>query len=329
MFAWLAAAHAGTGEQAHRIYVTNERSGELSVIDGASLEVVATVPLGKRPRGLQFSADGRYLYVALSGSPIAGPGTDPSTLPPADKGADGIGVVDVKKLQLVRVLRGVSDPEQLAVGREGKRLYVASEDTGTALVFDAAHGKLLATLPVGGEPEGVARSPDGRFVYVTAESDDTIAVIDTARDELLKVMQVCARPRAIVFAQTVPRAYASCENDAAVAVLDVERHEMIARIDIPGKGMRPMGVALSPSEDTLFVTTGRGGTVAAVDTGSLAVRGSVMVGMRPWGIAVSPDGSTLYTANGPSNDVTVVATDGLRVRRKIAVGASPWGVVVQ
>src|SRR5690606_5079840 len=80
--------------QPHRIYVTNEMSGDMTVIDGQTNEVVATVPLGKRPRGIQLSPDGTKLFVALSGTPIAGPGVDQSTLPPPDPSADGIGVVD-------------------------------------------------------------------------------------------------------------------------------------------------------------------------------------------------------------------------------------------
>src|SRR5512142_1296892 len=75
-----------------RVFVTNEASGDLSVIDAAQNEVIATVPLGKRPRGVKASPDGRFLYVALSGSPAAGPGVDESTLPPPDRAADGIGV---------------------------------------------------------------------------------------------------------------------------------------------------------------------------------------------------------------------------------------------
>ena len=121
-----AAATPATGAPTFRVMVTNERTGTLSVIDGATSQVIATVPLGKRPRGLKTSPDGKLLYVALSGSPIAGPGVDEKTLPPADKGADGIGVVDLATLKLVRVLRGVSDPEQLAVSADGKRLFVAS-----------------------------------------------------------------------------------------------------------------------------------------------------------------------------------------------------------
>src|SRR5437899_3003306 len=58
----------------YRVYVTNESSGDLSVINGSTLEVIATVPLGKRPRGIHVSPDGRTIYVALSGSPQAPPG---------------------------------------------------------------------------------------------------------------------------------------------------------------------------------------------------------------------------------------------------------------
>src|SRR5688572_10316881 len=88
-------AACGSAAAAHRVYVTNEMSGDMTVIDGGTHKVVATVPLGKRPRGIQLSPDGKQLFVALSGSPIAGPGSQPSTLPPADPAADGIGVVDI------------------------------------------------------------------------------------------------------------------------------------------------------------------------------------------------------------------------------------------
>ena len=37
---------------------------------------IATIPLGKRPRGIKASPDRTMLYVALSGSPAAGPGVD-------------------------------------------------------------------------------------------------------------------------------------------------------------------------------------------------------------------------------------------------------------
>src|SRR5262249_52315433 len=89
-----AAAPVAPPKPAVRLFVTNEASGDLSVIDPATQAVIATAPLGKRPRGIKASPDGKSLYVALSGSPNAGPGVDPKTLPPPDRSADGIGEID-------------------------------------------------------------------------------------------------------------------------------------------------------------------------------------------------------------------------------------------
>ena len=72
------------------VYVTNEASGDMSVINPLSNRVVSTVPLGKRPRGIHASPDRRTIYLTLSGSPMAPPGVDESKLPPPDRTADGI-----------------------------------------------------------------------------------------------------------------------------------------------------------------------------------------------------------------------------------------------
>src|SRR5882724_9055514 len=63
-------ARAGGGYQ---IFVSDEKSGDLTVISGGDFKVVATIPVGKRPRGIHASPDGKTVYVALSGTPIEPP----------------------------------------------------------------------------------------------------------------------------------------------------------------------------------------------------------------------------------------------------------------
>src|SRR5262245_36137474 len=109
----------------YKVYVTNEASGDLTIIDPVKMEALATVPLGKRARGIHPAIDGRLLYVALSGSPLAPPGVDEDTLPPPDKSADGIGVFDVAQNKMLRKVPGGSDPEQFAISKDGKTLYVS------------------------------------------------------------------------------------------------------------------------------------------------------------------------------------------------------------
>src|ERR1700690_112837 len=153
-----ARAQKNTGE---RLYVSAEDGGEVVVVDPVSATVVARVAVGKRPRGVKLSADGRLLYVALSGSPKAGPGVDESKLPPADRAADGIGVVDLAASTLLRVSPSGQDPEAFDVSRDGKLLFISNEETAELSVLDLASGQVVKRVPVGREPEGVTVRPDG------------------------------------------------------------------------------------------------------------------------------------------------------------------------
>ena len=65
--------HFLTAREPPRLYVSCEESGTVSVIDLDNNVVSATIPVGKRPRGIQLSPDHATVFVALSGSPAAGP----------------------------------------------------------------------------------------------------------------------------------------------------------------------------------------------------------------------------------------------------------------
>jgi YVTN family beta-propeller protein len=312
----------------YRIYVTCETSGELAVIDSNTMAVASTVKLGKRPRGVHASADGSTIFVTLSGSPPEGPGVDESKLPPPDKSADGIAVFDVKSNKVTRVLQGGSDPENFDISADGKTLYVSNEDASGVSFIDIASGKVTKIIPTGEEPEGVKVTPDGKRVFSTSEGDGTVSIIDLDSARLVKTFKVGHRPRNIVFMPDGKHGYVNAENDAAVVLLDTVKNQKLQAISLgkPGQ-IKPMGLALAQDATKLYVTTGRGGKVVVVDTGTNQPTSDFEVGKRPWGITVSPDGKTLFTANGPSNDVAVVDLATQAVTKKVPVPGGPWGVV--
>jgi YVTN family beta-propeller protein len=47
-----------------RVFVSNGKDATVSVIDTARNEIVATVPVGKRPWNMAVTPDGKKLYVA-------------------------------------------------------------------------------------------------------------------------------------------------------------------------------------------------------------------------------------------------------------------------
>jgi len=326
-----APAPAPPPEPRVKVYVTNEASGDLTVIDGERQTVVGTYPLGKRPRGIKVSPDGKSLFVALSGSPNAGPGVDPKTLPPPDRSADGIGEVDTATHKVKRVILAGNDPEQLDISADGQRLYVANEDAAQVSVVDVPSGKVTATVKMGDEPEGVTIRPDGKVVYVTSEDEGAVYAIDTATNKVLKKVPVGHRPRSIGFLPDGSRAFVSLENDGAIAMIDSQAHKFLHLIQLEGQGAtpkaRPMGIAVNADGSTVYVTAGSFGHLFLVDPSKKSSSNSIEAGQRPWGVGVLPGGTTIVTANGPSNDVSFIDL-ATKAVKKVSAGTRPWGIAV-
>ena len=318
---------------AELVYVTDETGGNVVVVDPAAGSVVATIPVGKRPRGAHLSPDGKELLVALSGSPIQPPGVDESTLPPPDRAADGIGVVDLAGHKLARMLPSGQDPETFDISPDGRTAYLSNEETAEMSALDLTTGKITGTVKVGEEPEGVTIRPGGKEVYVTSEGDGMVYIVDTAALKVVTKLKAGDRPRSVAFSSDGATAFVTGENSASLAVVDANAHRLVKMITIPLVGNdaaltpRPMHAVTSHDGKLVYVSLGRGGAVAVIDASTHTVTKQITgVGTRVWGMALSKDGKKLYTANGRSGDMTVIDLTTDAIAKKITVGGSPWGV---
>lgn len=299
------------------LWISNEESRDVSIVRARDLREVGRIPVGERPRGIQASADGRRLYVALS-----------DDHPNVESGRDAVAVIDTRTRRIVGRHSVGTDPEQFGLSPDGRRLYAANEDAGTASVTDMRTGRVVAALVVGIEPEGVAVSPDGRWVYITAETSNSVSVLDTRSNSIVANMLVDVRPRGVAFAPDGRRAYVTAEIGGTLSAIDVARHEVIGTVNLEDGNSKPVGVVVSRDGRTIYVTNGAAHAVSVIDAASLRVTGRIAVGRRPWGLALSPDGGRIYVANGLSNDVSIIDTRTRRVLGRVAAGTRPWGVAV-
>ena len=137
MAVWLAAA---TPALAFIAYVSNEKSNTVSVIDTDKWAVTNTIKVGQRPRGIEFTRDGKFVLVAV--------GDD-----------DKIEVIDAATQQVVDSLPSGPDPELFTQDAAGKILYVANENDNTVTIIDLEKRVRVGDIQVGVEPEGMAHQP--------------------------------------------------------------------------------------------------------------------------------------------------------------------------
>ena len=94
---------------ANKVYVTNEKGNDVTVIDGGTLEVLGSYPVGNRPRGITISPDGTELYVCASDDNL-------------------VRVFDPGTMQETHTLPSGPDPELFVLHPSGNPLYIANED---------------------------------------------------------------------------------------------------------------------------------------------------------------------------------------------------------
>src|SRR5439155_10465629 len=289
---------------AYVVFVSNERSGDVTVIDGDNDEVVANLMVGKRPRGIHATTDGKRVFVTLSGSPRMAPGVDENRAP-ADKRADGLGVIDPAAHKLIDHWHIGSDPEQFAISRDGKFAFIANEDNASASIVDLDSGQSRGKIKISEEAEGVGVKPSNGEVFESGEEKCEVFAIDPDQQRVIAKIDTGGRPRSVAFSPDGWRAYVGCENGGHVALTDAKSHKLLSHNQLPTASL-PMGPAVSHDGKELYVSTGRGNAIAIIDTQKNEVSTTIPVGNRVWGIALDPSGTKLYTANGASNDVSVV-----------------------
>lgn len=214
------------------VYVTNEGSGDLSVIDGSTWKVVATWELGTRPRGVAVARDGRRLFVAFNGT-----------------GEDGVGVLDAASGRLVNVIRGVSNPEQVAVDSSGQWLYVDSADADSRMVIRIGDDQVIRRVARGERPRNVVLSPDGKFAYVPKETDSSLSLINTTTNSIIKSVPVPgenSRPVGVIVRPDGGRVYVLTSRGGRIVAFDGHTLKLLGSAPV---GRRPRGMALSPGVD--------------------------------------------------------------------------------
>ena len=149
------------------LYATRVFAMTLSSIDVASGQVTKTIALPAEPYTCIIAPDGRTVYVSLwGGRQVRGYSAD--------------------SLTETMVFRTGEHPSAMAISADGRRLFVASANSGVVNVLDTFSGEPLEEIsttlypnaPRTSTPNALALSPDGNKLLVAASDLNAVAVVD-------------------------------------------------------------------------------------------------------------------------------------------------------
>jgi len=283
-------AEVSRPQVAERVYVANQASASVSVIDAGSGDVLATVDMiqfgfdiHSRPHHTAVDPDGAHWYVSLIGggqvlrfnadnelvgrTPFETPGllaSDPATgmlyvgrSMMAVNPPQRIGVIDPADMSIEELDVFFPRPHALIVDHEAERVFTASLVENRFAVLSEGSGG-LDLIDVEGPPHTFvqfALSPDGRRLVATAQLTGKLLVFDAADPSggPIAEVDVGTQPWHPVFSPGGDRVYFGAKDDDAVVVVETAGWTVVERITAPGI-VEPHGSAVTADGRYLFVS---------------------------------------------------------------------------
>ena len=216
----------------------------------------------------------------------------------ANGGENTVGIVELSSLKTLQKVKAGVDPDTIAYDPVHHNVYVFGKGDGSATVFEAPGGRIVATFPLGGIPQATVVDAQRGKVYVNLQDRNAIAVIDTATHKLTDTWSIepGENQSGLAIDLVNQRLFVGCRNKLMVMV-DANTGKVLAQVPI-GAGVDAS--AFDPGTKLAFSSTGGGeGTVTIAHEDSPATLNTIQTlttkpGART--MAVDPRTHRIYLA---------------------------------
>lgn len=194
------------------------------------------IATGKTPKVVEVSPDSRHVVVANwhSGS---------------------VTVIDAATLAPVATIQSGASPEfiprGLAISPDSRIAYVANMGGGTISTIDLSTFKKLREDAITPNPRHLVLSRDGRILYISENVGGEVLKYDIVDQKVVARSTVGAMARTIALSHDERVLYAVSNEDGKIVALRAD--DLTHLYDAPF--VAPMGVAISPDDRRIWVTS--------------------------------------------------------------------------
>jgi YVTN family beta-propeller protein len=291
-----------------RVYVPDEKTGDVIVIDPASRKIIGRMHAGSSPEHINPAWDLQQLFVDATYS---------NQLVP----------IDIHTGKLGSPIN-VPGPYNLYFSLDGTKAIdvrdSSSAPTDQLYFYDRQTWSQLKALTINRAGANHAdMSPDGSYMLLSCEYSGYVIKIDVNRMVVLGEVKVGGSPTDVRLSPDGSVFYVANQIRNGVSVIDPDAMKEIAFIPT---GLGAHGMALSRDATQLYVTNRIAGSLSTIDFATRKVVSTVAIGASPDMIAVSADGKQLWISNRYDGSVSLVDATSKKVLDVINTGGHPHGL---
>ncbi len=299
-----------------RVYVPDETTNDVTVIDPATFRIINRFRVGQRPEHITPDWSGQRLFVenmgastltiidARTGLPtgIPQPMPHPYNLYFTLDGTTAMDVQDFLNAAGLP-LNGLrfydrrtwretgwlpipfSGANHLDLSADGSFAMLSGETSGVVGKVDLVHRTLTGMIVVGGSPTDVRLSPDGRLFFNANQGTNGVDILDPATMRRIGFIATGAGAHGLALSRDTKQLYVTNRLAGSLSVIDIATRRVVATWRIGGS---PDMVSLSPDGRQLWISNRYNGSVVVVDAGDGRVLATIATGGSPHGLCYWP-----------------------------------------
>ncbi|MBS1510140.1 MAG: bifunctional YncE family protein/alkaline phosphatase family protein [Bacteroidetes bacterium] len=275
--------------------VTNNGQSKqtLQLIDPINEKILDNIEIKKSWLGLQFSADGKYLY--------ASGGNDNWILQYSTAG-NKLTLTD--SIKLGDKWPNKISPAGIAIDDAKQLLYVVTKDNNSLYTIDLKKKKVIDRDTLEAEAYTCVLSPDRKQLYISIWGGKKVVFYNTVEKKISTSIDLGEHPNELCLSRNGKYLYAANALDNSVSVIDTKVKKVIETLTASlypnaPQGSTTNGLALSADEKTLFIANADNNCLAVFDVshpGSSASKGFIPVGWYPTCVKVV--NKKIFVTNG-------------------------------
>jgi YVTN family beta-propeller protein len=314
------------------LIVLNKSDDSATLLDALTGDRLVELPTGPGPHEVAVSPDGATAVVADYGGAQA-PNNTLTVLDVAHSRVLG-------KIDLGRHAR----PHGIAFTRDGRRLVVTTEGSGSVLMVELASRRVLRAVETGqAVSHMLVLAPQGERAYVSNIGSGSVSVVDLSGGRVVATIPTGEGAEGLDVSPDGRELWVANRSADTLSVIDTGRLQVVA--ELPCAGF-PIRLKFTPDGGRVLVSNATAGDVAVFDArerielrripmglssiesadGRLFDGGGFAGSPVPVGLLVSRDGTRAWVANTNADIVTVLDLDKLEVAGRIKAGREPDGL---
>lgn len=316
------AATVAVNHRINMVYVVNRISSNISVINGLSNNVVATIDICSTSpsNGIAVNQHTNLIYVI-------------------DQCDAVIRVIDGSLNKVIADVRVDGMPRKLAVNPRTNRIYVVT-DFGSfrdskLSVIDGLKNIVIETIEIDDIPQWIDINPETGKIYLAVSNPFTetgsLTVIDGRNNKKINKVHLNFRPNGLTINSRTNRVYVADSIGNDIYVISGSENKVIATVNIGEDLTFEMGLAVNPTTNKIFITTYDGepgsGKVIIMNGKTNKVIDVVNTGDGPVGIDVNARTNRIYVADNLNHKLTVISRS-FNIIETVSLGIEPVRMAV-